>query len=79
MIQYDGSTSASTDDLITLELLLNSVVSTPKAKFMTLDIKNYYLATILVEKQHMFIQADLVPEETHQAYNLQSKILNNKT
>ena len=46
---------------------------------MTLDIKNYYLATTLAEKQHMLIHADLVPAEIIQAYNLQSKIHNGKT
>ena len=71
---YDGNTSAPTSDLTTLNLLINSAVSTPKAKCMTLGIKNYYLATTLAEKQHMLIHADLVPEETHQAHNFQLKI-----
>ena len=31
--------------LFTIKFLLNSVVSTPGAKFMTLDIKNFYLNT----------------------------------
>ena len=60
-LQYGGNTSAPTADLTTLKLLINSVVSTPKVKFMTIDIKNYYLETTLAEKEHMFIQADLVP------------------
>ena len=32
-----------TADLLTVKLLLNSVVSTNGAKFVTLDIKNFYI------------------------------------
>ena len=49
VLQYDGNTSDPTADLSTLKVLSNSVVSTPKEKLVTLDIKNYYIATILVE------------------------------
>ena len=45
---------------------------------MALDIKNCYLSTTLADKQHMFIQADSVPEEMLQACKLQSKTHNNK-
>ena len=50
VLHYDGNTSTPTADLTTLKLLANSVISTPKVIFMTLDIKNYYLATTLREK-----------------------------
>ena len=78
VLQCDGNTSAPTADLATLKLLINSVVSTSKAKFMKLDIKNYYLRTTLAEKQCIFIQADTAPEKIIQAYKLQSKTHNNK-
>ena len=34
-----------TAELLTIKLLLNSVISTPGAKFMTIDISNFYLKT----------------------------------
>ena len=34
-----------TADLLTVKLLLNSIISTPNEKFMTLDIKDFYLMT----------------------------------
>lgn len=46
-------------NLITLKLLLNSVLSTPEAKFMTIDIKNFYLETKLKNKQCMSYQQNL--------------------
>lgn len=37
VLDYDGKTKTPTADLITLKLLLNSVLSTPKAKFCRLN------------------------------------------
>ena len=34
-----------TTELLTIKILLNSVISTPGAKFMTIDISNFYLNT----------------------------------
>ena len=35
--------SAPNDDLTTAKLVFNSVISTPGACFLTLDLKNFYL------------------------------------
>ena len=40
VIDCYGSTKARVADLINMKLLLNIVLSTPGAKFMTADIKN---------------------------------------
>ena len=45
LIAYPGDCGTPTVDLITVKLLLNSVVSTPGYKFMTIDIKYLYLNT----------------------------------
>ena len=50
LLDYDSNTKTPTADLITLKLLLNSILSTPQAKFMTIDIKNFYLETKLKNK-----------------------------
>ena len=42
-INYPGETQTPTADLLTIKLLLNSVISTKGAEFMTIDIKNFYL------------------------------------
>ena len=62
-LDYEGNTKTSTANLITMKLLLNSVLSTPNAKFMTVDIKNFYLETKLKDKQYMFLPAELIPKE----------------
>ena len=62
-----------------MKLLLNSILSTPNTKFMTVDIKNFYLETKLKDKQYMFLPAELIPKEIMDAYNLYDLIHNGKT
>jgi len=76
LLNYDGNIKALTVDLVTMKLLLNSVLSTPGAKFMTINIKNFYLETDLKDKQYIFLLAELVPEEIMLKYNLYSKVHN---
>ena len=42
-INYPEDCRTPTADLLTVKLLLNSVISTPEAWYMTMDIKNFYL------------------------------------
>ena len=44
-IVYHGKVSTPTADLTTVKTHLNSVLSTPDAKYMTIDIKDFYLNT----------------------------------
>ena len=46
-IKYPGNCGTPMDDLITVKLLLNRLISTLGEKSMTLDIKNIYLDTHL--------------------------------
>ena len=42
-INYPGDCGTPTADLILVKLLLNSVISTPGAKFMTMDISIFFI------------------------------------
>jgi hypothetical protein len=44
-IEYPGEKSTRTAGLTTAKILINSVISTPNAKFLAIDIKNFYLNT----------------------------------
>jgi hypothetical protein len=44
-INYPGDCGTPTADLLTVKILLNSIISTPNAKFMSIDIKDFYLKT----------------------------------
>ena len=57
--------------------MLNSVISTQGARFMTLDIKNFYLNTPMERYEYVRIKLDDVPEEIIQKYLLQKKMDSN--
>jgi hypothetical protein len=44
-VHYLFNAGTPTANLLTIKLLINSVISTPGARFFTMDIKNFYLCT----------------------------------
>ena len=44
-INYPGEVGTPTAEMLLVKIMLNSVVSTPGAQFISIDIKNFYLAT----------------------------------
>jgi hypothetical protein len=64
--------SAPTSDLTTSKLLFNSVISTPGARFITFDLKNFYLKTPLPTARYMRMKLDILPEEIIEKYNLRA-------
>ena len=61
LVNYPGDCGTTTADLLTVKLLLNSVISTPQAKFMTIDIKDFYLMTPMERKEYFRIKMELFP------------------
>jgi hypothetical protein len=45
LIEYPGELATRTADLTTTKMLWNSVISTDDARYLCLDIKNFYLGT----------------------------------
>jgi hypothetical protein len=77
-ITYDGVTSTKAAELPTAKLFFNSVVSTPKAKFMTIDIKDFFLQTArMAEKNfaYMKIALNVIPADIITKYNLHDKAI----
>ena len=62
--------------MTTTKILLNSVLSTKNAKFMTLDIKNMYLQTDLDKYEYLRLPQALLTPEIIDIYNLLDKIQN---
>ena len=44
-INYPGKVATPTADMLVAKMLFNSVISTRGARFMTMDISNFYLMT----------------------------------
>ncbi len=52
----------------TIKILLNSIISTPNAKFMTMDIKNFYLNTLSDMPEDVIAQYKLNEIATLEGY-----------
>ena len=63
LINHPGDNGTPTADLLTVKMLLNSVISTPGAKFMTIDVSNFYLNTPLDRPEYIKMKMSNFPEE----------------
>jgi hypothetical protein len=69
-IEYPGDKSTRTAGLTTAKILINSVISTLGAKFLVIDIKNFYLNTPLGRFEYTVINLSSLPQETIEKYDL---------
>ena len=76
-IFYAADVSTKAADLTTAKILLNSVISTPGAKFLGIDIKDFYLGTLMTQYEYMRIPLQMLPPAIVEQYNLTPLIHNN--
>jgi hypothetical protein len=69
-VHYPGDAGTPTADLLTVKLLINSIISTPNAKFMTMDMKDFYLNTPMICFEYMQLKISDMPEDVMEHYNL---------
>eukprot|EP00957_Ditylum_brightwellii_P210155 15364621-Ditylum_brightwellii.AAC.2 len=69
-VEYLFDVSTPTADLVTVKLLMNSVISTEGAKFLTIDIKNFYLNTPMERYAYIRLQYEILLQEFVTTYNL---------
>ena len=74
-MNYRGPTSALTADMPVAKLLIHSIVS-DNAKWMTIDIKDYYLGTPLIKPDFVCIPTRLLPPSIVCTHNLTPYIVN---
>ena len=74
LINYPGDCGTPTADLLTVKLLFNSIISTPNAKFMSIDIKDFYLKTPMTRYQYFRLKLELLPEDIIKEYDLKNKV-----
>jgi hypothetical protein len=74
LIKSPGEVSTKTAELETIKILFNSVISTAGAKFISIDIKNFYLNTPLERPEYVRIPANLIPDEIVHEYKLTTLI-----
>jgi hypothetical protein len=69
-INYPGEVATPTAEMLVAKLLFNSVISTPGARFMTMDISNFYLMTPLTRPEYVKLKLTDIPEEIIVEYKL---------
>eukprot|EP00804_Cyclotella_cryptica_P002793 CCRYP_009348-RA/>CCRYP_009348-RA protein AED:0.05 eAED:0.04 QI:0/0/0/1/1/1/3/0/1214 len=69
-ITYPGDCGTPTADMLTTKILLNSVISTIGARFMTIDIKDFYLNTPMVRPEYMRLKLSNIPDHIIKLYKL---------
>jgi hypothetical protein len=69
---YIGDVSTAAIDATAVKVHLNSIISTPGARHLTIDIKNFYLGTPLERLEYMRIALKDIPATVIAHYNLQS-------
>ena len=68
-VAYNGNVSADTASLPTIKLLWNAVCS-EHAKWMTIDIKDFYLGTPMAAPEYMRVALKHIPLAVQQRYHL---------
>eukprot|EP00804_Cyclotella_cryptica_P017935 CCRYP_001279-RA/>CCRYP_001279-RA protein AED:0.33 eAED:0.33 QI:0/0/0/1/0/0/3/0/359 len=69
-INFPGDCGTPTADMITVKILLNSVISTKNAKFMAIDIKDFYLIRPMACPEFMRLKLPDIPTNIIELYKL---------
>ncbi len=73
-INYPVDCGMPTGNLTLVKMHLNSVISMHKARYMTVDIKNFYLNTLMSRYEYVRIRLDDIPKEIIEQYALRNKV-----
>ncbi len=72
-VHYPGNAGTPTTNLLTVKILTNSIISTAGTKFMTMDIKDFYLNTPMARYKYMRLRIADMPGDVIEHYNLRDK------
>ena len=77
-LTYQFDTCSPATSLLETKLLLNSIISDAHkgARFMSLDIKDFFLTTPMGTNEYMRIPTKCIPHDIFSKYNLTTKIHN---
>ncbi len=76
-INYPGKVATPTAEMLVAKMLFNSVISTKGARFMTMDISNFYLMTPLHCAEFIRIKISDIPDEVIREYKLREEATKN--
>ena len=76
-LTYEHETAAPAANLLETKLILNSTISTPNARFFTVDIKDFFLSSDMPAPEYMKMHKDEIPEDIFTKYDMK-KLTDNK-
>ncbi len=71
-INYPDNCGTPMADLTLFKILINRILSTPNAKCIMMDIKDFYLRTPMKRPEYMRLKITDIPEEIIEQYKLKS-------
>jgi hypothetical protein len=76
-IKYPGKVATPTAEMLVAKMLFNGVISTKGTRFMTMDISNFYLMTLLQRPKFIQMKLSYMPDEVIEEYKLREKATKN--
>ena len=73
LIHYPYGLSTRTADLTTTKIMWNRVISTPGSRYITSDVKNFYLEIPMDRYEYMRMPLKLIPDKIIDLYQLRDK------
>ena len=75
-LSYADNPGSQAASLVETKILLNSVISDAHkgARFMSLDLKDFFLATLMATPEYMKVPFKYFPQDVVPTYNLQTKV-----
>ncbi len=72
LVNYPNNCGTPTANLLTVKLILNSIISTTNAKFMTIHLKDFYLNTPMSRHKYFRMKLELFSQNVIDKYGLQN-------
>ena len=69
-INHSGEVATPTANMLVAKILINSVISIRRARFMTMDISNFYLNTPMARPEYIRIKLSNIPDKIIKEYKL---------
>ncbi len=73
-INYPNDCGTPMVDMTLLKILVNSIISTPNAKCIMMDIKDFYLNTPMKRPEYTCLKTSDMPNEVIEQYDLKSLV-----
>jgi hypothetical protein len=76
-INYPGEIATLTTEMLVVKMLFNSIISTKGARFMTMDISNFYIMTPLHHPKFIWMKLSNILDEVIEEYKLREQATKN--